>query len=188
MLRFGQKLMLLLVAFVALQTVHGWLVKLPKLESLVEKLEEKKEKDLRWLEEKKLDFLNFFSAKEEAKKEKKEDEWDKFKQWWEEKKEKELSFFETKKENKLDKLAKKASKKGKPTPRPCCYGYAPEEQEQTTLGYPAEEEEEEPYPESEEATERPCKQSYGNSKGPKEYRPSSYDVRDDSAEGIRYFT
>nr|XP_016938871.1 uncharacterized protein LOC108016666 [Drosophila suzukii] len=192
MLRFGQQLMLLAMACLALQTAHGWLLKLPKLEAKLEKdeamldwLEGKKQAELL----KKLDFLNLFTEKEEAKLEKKENEWEKFKQWWDEKKEKELSFFEAKKEKELaffeDKLSKKLGKKSKSrktTAKPC-YGYA-------TSKYYSEEVTEAEEPESEEVTEKPYRKSYA----PKSYDrptysvPTIYDVRDDSAEGARYFT
>jgi len=111
------------------------------------------------------------------------------KQWWDEKKEKELSFFEAKKEKELaffeDKLSKKLGKKSKSrktTAKPC-YGYA-------TSKYYSEEVTEAEEPESEEVTEKSYRKSYA----PKSYDrptysvPTIYDVRDDSAEGARYFT
>ncbi|XP_037725210.1 uncharacterized protein LOC119556826 [Drosophila subpulchrella] len=195
MLRFGQQLMLLAMACLALQMAHGWLLKLPKLEAKLEKdeamldwLEGKKQKELL----KKLDFLNLFTEKEEAKLEKKENEWEKFKQWWDEKKEKELAFFEAKKEKELaffeDKLAKKSGKKSKSrktTAKPC-YGYAPSKYYSEEVTEAVEYESSE----SEEVTQKPYRKSYA----PKSYDrpsypvPTIYDVRDDSAEGERYFT
>ncbi|KAH8249837.1 hypothetical protein KR038_003436, partial [Drosophila bunnanda] len=176
----------------ALQMAHS--LYLPKLEELVDKKEAKldlfgakKQKELL----KKLDFLNLFADKEEAKLEKKEDEWEKFKQWWEEKKDKELAFFEGKKEKELaffegkkeGKLAKKTGKKSKPkktTVRPC-YSYqdkyADEEEEYvTTEAY------EEEY-ESEEVTEKSCRKCY-------EKPTYSYNLRDDDGDegDVRYFT
>ncbi|XP_017064554.1 uncharacterized protein LOC108103536 [Drosophila eugracilis] len=192
MLRFGQQLMLLAMACLAMQTAHGWF--LPKLAAKLEAKEDwfeaKKQKELL----KKLDFLNLFTEKEEAKLEKKEDEWEKFKQWWDEKKEKELSFFETKKEKelaffegKLSKLTGKKSKSKKTTLKPCSYSY----QDEVTAKYYSEEvTEAAEYEESEEVTEKPCRKCYE----PKSYArpsysvPTIYDVRDDSAEGVRYFT
>ncbi|KAH8367941.1 hypothetical protein KR084_004563 [Drosophila pseudotakahashii] len=179
----------------ALQTAHGWF--LPKLDA---KLEAKKQKELL----KKLDFLNLFTEKEEAKLEKKEDEWEKFKQWWDEKKEKELSFFEAKKEKELaffedkkekelaffeGKLSKKSGKKSKSrktTVKPC-YGYGYEEPA-ATANYYSEEVTAEEYEESEseEVTEKPRRKSY--QRRPTYSQPTIYDVRDDSAEGTRYFT
>ncbi|XP_017002227.2 glutamic acid-rich protein [Drosophila takahashii] len=185
MLGFGQQLMLLAMACLALQTAHGWF--LPKLDA---KLEAKKQKELL----KKLDFLNLFTEKEEAKLEKKEDEWEKFKQWWEEKKEKELSFFEAKKEKELaffeGKLSKKSGKKSKSrktTVKPC-YGYGYQEPA-ATANYYSEEVTAEEYEESEsseEVTEKPRRKYY--ERRPTYSQPTIYDVRDDSAEGTRYFT
>ncbi|EDV45783.1 DNA ligase 1 [Drosophila erecta] len=194
MLRFGQQLMLLAMACFALQMAHGWLLKLPKLEAKLEAKEAKDEAMLDWFEGKKqkellkkLDFLNLFTEKEEAKLEKKENEWEKFKQWWDEKKEKELAFFEAKKEKELaffeGKLSKKSGKKSKPkktTVKPC-YGY----QDQDTDKYYSGEATEAVYEESEEVTEKPSRQSYNR---PSYSLPTIYDVRDDSAEGTRYFT
>ncbi|XP_016946162.1 DNA ligase 1 [Drosophila biarmipes] len=193
--RFGQQLMLLAMACLALQTAHGWFLKLPKLEAKLEKdeamldwIEGKKQKELL----KKLDFLNLFTEKEEAKLEKKENEWDKFKQWWEEKKEKELAFFEAKKEKELaffeGKLSKKSGKKSKPkktTVKPC-YGYAPCQHYSEEVTEAAEYEE----AESEEVTQKPCPKSYAAKSydRPTYSVPTIYDVRDDSAEGVRYFT
>ncbi|XP_017045897.1 uncharacterized protein LOC108091287 [Drosophila ficusphila] len=192
MLRFGQQLMLLAMACLALQTAHGWLLKLPKLEDVLAAKEEKDEAMLDWFEGKKqkellkkLDILNLFTEKEEAKLEKKENEWEKFKQWFDEKKEKELAFFEGKKEKELaffeGKLSKKLGKKSKAkktTAKPC-YSYQPA----PTAAYYSEEEE---YEESEEVTEKPCPKCYD--KAPTYPVPVKYGVVDDSAEGIRYFT
>ncbi|KAH8338084.1 hypothetical protein KR059_005633 [Drosophila kikkawai] len=191
MLCFGQQLILLALACFALQMANGLF--LPTLEDLVDKKEAKldlfgakKQKELL----KKLDFLNLFSEKVEAKLEKKEDEWEKFKQWWDEKKEKELAFFEAKKEKELaffeGKLAKKTSKKNKPkktTVKPC-YSYQEEEEEYVTEAY----EEEEEY-ESEEVTEKSCPKCYEKPTYSYEKPTYSYDLKDDADEGdVRYFT
>lgn len=185
----------------ALQMAHGWLLKLPKLEAKLEAKEAKDEAMLDWFEGKKqtellkkLDFLNLFTEKEEAKLEKKENEWEKFKQWWDEKKEKELAFFEAKKEKELaffeGKLSKKSGKKSKSkktTVKPC-YGY--QEQDQDTAKYYSAEATEAEYEQSEEVTEKPSRKTYERkSYDRRTYSlPTIYDVRDDSAEGTRYFT
>ncbi|XP_017133317.1 uncharacterized protein LOC108149915 [Drosophila elegans] len=204
MLRFGQQLMLLAMACLALQTAHGWFLKVPKLETLLEAKEDKDEAKLDWFDGKKqkellkkLDILNLFTEKEEDKLEKKTDEWEKFKQWWDEKKEKELSFFEAKKEKELSlfetKLSKKTGKKSKPkkktTVKPC-YGY----HDETNAGYYSEEEQEVvtegEYEESEEVTAKPYRKSYERKSydKPTYSMPTFYDMRDASAEGVRYFT
>ncbi|KAH8289729.1 hypothetical protein KR054_010006 [Drosophila jambulina] len=181
---FGQQLILLALGCFALQMAQGLF--LPTLEELVDKKEAKKQKELL----KKLDFLNLFSDKKEAKLEKKEDEWEKFKQWWDEKKDKELAFFEAKKEKELaffeSKLNKKKSKKSKArktTVKPCYSYYDQDQEEYVTKKYEKEEEEyekeEEQEYESEEVTEKSCPKC-----------PSySYDLKDDADEGdVRYFT
>ncbi|XP_016980094.1 uncharacterized protein LOC108045320 [Drosophila rhopaloa] len=211
MLRFGQQLMLLAMACLALQTAHGWFLKLPKLEAKLEAKEDIEEAKLDWFEGKKqkeflkkLDFLNLFTEKVEAKLEKKEDEWEKFKQWWDEKKEKELAFFEAKKdkelaffeakkdkelaffEGKLSKKTGKKSKSKKTTVKPC-YSY---QEESPAHYYSGEEVTEADYEQSEEVTEKPRRKNHERKsyERPAYSLPTIYDVRDDSAEGIRYFT
>ncbi|TDG39777.1 hypothetical protein AWZ03_013798 [Drosophila navojoa] len=198
-----QHLAVLLIAGMALQLSHAWLLKLPKLEELSEKLDDKQQKEAL----KKLDFLNLFGAKEE----KKADEWEKIKEWFEDKKLKQLDLFEALKEKELakkekivekleEKIEKKAHKKPKKLPRPtteCDHQYyeyttKPSYRPEPEAKYPEEEEEEAEEEEPEEEVvvvkkpKKPCNckeevKSYG-------YVPTAYDVRDDDEEGIRYFT
>ncbi|KAL7725713.1 hypothetical protein ACLKA6_010328 [Drosophila palustris] len=173
-----QQLAILLLACLAFELSQAWLVKLPKLDELVEKLEDKRDKDL-----KKLDFLNLFADK----KEKKLNEWEKLKEWFEEKKLKELDLFEAKKEK------KKPGKKNKPKTRTTvdCYD---EVATTTEASYEPEkyyseenEEEEEREQEAEQVVSKPqpcdCKSNNYHSRV-----ATAYDVREDYEDGIRYFT
>ncbi|EDW62801.1 glutamic acid-rich protein [Drosophila virilis] len=189
-----QQLALLLIAVMALQLSHAWLLKLPKLEELTEKLDEKEHKEAL----KKLDFLNLFAAKDE----KKENEWEKIKQWFEDKKLKEISLFEAKKEKELekleDKLHKKSGKKGKKLKLRTtteCYNqheyttkasYVPESEEH----YQEEEEQEEEevlvqLPKKLKDKKPPCNCQPNTGY---DHAPTAYDVREDFEEGVRYFT
>ncbi|XP_023162732.2 rho GTPase-activating protein gacV isoform X2 [Drosophila hydei] len=195
-----QQLALLLIAVMALQLSHAWLLKLPKLEDLSEKLDEKQQKEAL----KKLDFLNLFAAKEE----KKADEWEKIKEWFEDKKLKQLDLFEAIKEKEQEKkeklvekleekLDKKLNKKQKKIAKPTTecdnqyYEYT------TKASYKAESEEkyqEEAEEEEEEQQEvvvvKKPKKTCNCPEEEKSYSyvPTAYDVRDDDEEGIRYFT
>ncbi|XP_034117667.1 uncharacterized protein LOC117576741 [Drosophila albomicans] len=183
-----QQLAILLLASLAFELSSAWLFKLPKLEDLVEKLDEKKQKE----QLKKLDFLNWFADKEE----KKVEEWEKLKQWFEDKKLKELEFFESKKEKlddeiegKLLKKKNKIGKKQKTRTTTDCYEATTESTGYEEKSYQSAEQQEDEEDQDEQVAVTKqencgCKKSksYGNSV------PTAYDVREDYEDGIRYFT
>ncbi|EDV92005.1 intersectin-1 [Drosophila grimshawi] len=187
-----QQLMLLLIAAMALQLSQAFLLKLPKLEDLAEKLDGKQQKEAL----KKLDFLNLFT-------EKKENEMEKIKQFFEDKKLKQLEFFEGIKEKETakleEKISKKSSKKQKPKTTTECYSdhytskptYAEHSYEERYKKQDEEEEDEEEEIQQPKkiVKEKPCacntKSGYSAYNG---YAPTAYDVRENYEDGIRYFT